>query len=93
MAKARIEFHDQGFKDVLGSAGVGAVCASEARQFAAKLEASEGIPYDVKQKSSFRAGYNVTPKKPIPNRPALTHETWMTLIWPRVGGVNWRPHH
>lgn len=92
MATMRIRFHDEGFQNVLGSNGVDAICASQARQYASKFEASEGIPYEVTPKSSFRAGYNVKPKKPIPNRPALTHEMWMAVVWPRVGGPKWRKH-
>lgn len=94
-SRVRIEFVSEGFMGVLKSEGVAALLNSVAAKSKARCEDVEGIPYEVRQSSAWdgRPRVLVRARKPLP-RPErvrnLTHERWMSDIWPKVGGPPYR---
>lgn len=97
-SRVRIEFVSEGFMDVLKSDGVGALLDSVAAKSKARCEAAEGIPYDVTHSTAWdgRPRLFVRARKPLPKLPRaerMTHEQWMTQVWPKVGGPSYRPRH
>lgn len=91
-SKVRIEFVSEGFRAVLKSPGVSALCASIAQRRAAEKEAETHMAWKVKKgpDSYSRAFYIVKPD--TDERRKLTHEEWVNEVWPVVGGPKWRPH-
>lgn len=92
----KIEFSTSGFRAVLNDAGVDAAVAAEARKQAAAKEAQTGEPYAVERLAgaTSRAAYVAKPQHADDERGGgkLTHEKWMEVVWPKVGGPAWRPN-
>ena len=92
MGVKRIKFLSKGFQGILTGREVGSLVASEARKQASRLEASTGEEYEIVKysKATSRTVFLVRPKGG--KVPDLDHETWMSKLWPKVGGPPWRPH-
>lgn len=97
-SRVRIEFVPEGFMGVLKSPGVGALLDSVAARSKSMCESSEGIPYEVTHSTAWdgRPRLLVRARKPLPKPERvqhLTHEQWMSQVWPKVGGPSYRPRH
>lgn len=92
MARARIKFHSDGFRELLQDPGMWGAAHAAAREEAARLESETGVPYTVEKSAGWdgRAGYDARPEQSHERVEGLTHEQWMEEIWPRVGGPKYR---
>lgn len=94
--RMRIEFLSEGFRDIMLSSGVDAEVASVARSQAQIKERETGVPYAVEKDRGWdgRVAYMAKPAdgSKYLRTPNLDHETWMEVVWPKVGGAKWRPH-
>ena len=88
----RFEFLSSGFREILTGPSVDAEVAAAARKQAADLEAKTGVPYRVEKYTgaTTRSVY-VAKRDGFAPTPGLTHEQWMSDVWPKVGGAKWRP--
>ncbi len=93
--KVRIEFLTAGFAGVLADAGTVSLLNSVAARKRSELEQRYGGTYQTKQSTAWDGRPRViVSKKPTYERVSgLTHEQWMSEIWPKVGGAKWRPKH
>ena len=88
----KIKFHDAGFRGILSDPGTVSICAAEAQRTASELESETGRAYRVEQgRSSDRPRMLVRADGEPERVEGLDHETWMSEVWPRVGGAKWRP--
>lgn len=92
MAVKRIRFLSEGFRNILTSPEVESIVAAEARRQAARKEAETGEEYEVARLNFATSRVVYTAKPKGGRRPNLDHETWMNVVWPKVGGPKWRPH-
>ena len=98
----RIKFLSDGFASILTSSGVDGAVASAARSQAQAREVMTGVSYEVRKDRSWdgRSAYLAKPSdeespdgdEPRGRVPNLDHETWVSKVWPKVGGPKWRPH-
>ena len=94
MKLKKIRFISSGFAGVLTSPGISGEVASAARKEASRMESRTGEAYEVEQGSGWdgRTVYWAKPEGAERRVEGLDHETWMSEVWPRVGGPSWRPH-
>lgn len=94
----RIEFVDAGFQGVLRDPGVVSFLNSVAMSSKARCEAIEGVPYRVTLSGAWdgRPRMLVRAERQSPRYERvrhMTHEQWMSQVWPKVGGLSYRPRH
>lgn len=98
MARAilkKIQFVSSGFAAILNGPGVESVVAAEARRQAQALEQRTGEAYAVGRmpNATSRVVYTAKPEGAEEEaKRKIDHETWINEIWPKVGGLKWRPH-
>lgn len=93
----RVQHYSIGYSALLNSAGVDAEIAAAARREAAKKESETGEAYELvpsRTRWSPRPMYTVRPEgeKEAKPKSGLDHETWIDVVWPKVGGAKWRPN-
>ena len=91
----RIELVDAGFQGVLRDPGTIGLLNSVAASSKARCEAIEGVPYKVTLSGAWdgrprmlvRADTQAGRHERIEH---MTHEQWMTQVWPKGGGPSYR---
>ncbi len=94
--KIRVEFFSPGFAGVLCDPGVVAQLNSVAAKRKAQYESQTGEAYRTRQSAAWdgRPRVIVSAATGKAGRVSnLTHEQWMSELWPKVGGSSWRPKH
>ena len=96
-AKVRIEFISDGFVGVLNDPGTVSLLNSVAAKKRAECEARYQRKYRTRQTTAWdgrpRVIVSMAPGQLAAGErvPHLTHEQWMSEVWPKVGGASWRP--
>jgi hypothetical protein len=89
----KVQHLTSGYAGILKSPGVEAEVQATARREAQKYERQTKTPYTVEKlaRATSRPVYVAKPERIHPTG-YLTHEKWIEVVWPMVGGPKWRPN-